>query len=145
MSLIFSMERTEWKDPRLEGSHSLLSSRCLRRSAGRRRLSRKPFRASRSGSSFPTRQARPMTSWRGCWQLQAKLGQPVVIDNKPGGGTTIGTMAAAVAPPDGYTLLFASSALVIEPILTKQVEYDPQKDFTPVAFIARTSLLLTIS
>jgi tripartite-type tricarboxylate transporter receptor subunit TctC len=42
-------------------------------------------------------------------------------------------------------LLFASSALVIEPILTKQIEYDPQKDFTPVAFIARTSLLLTIN
>jgi tripartite-type tricarboxylate transporter receptor subunit TctC len=78
-------------------------------------------------------------------QLQGKLGQPVVIDNKPGGGTTIGTKAAAVAPPDGYTLLFASSALVIEPILNRQIEYDPQKDFTPVAFIARTSLLLTIS
>src|SRR5262245_47811054 len=78
-------------------------------------------------------------------QLPAKLGQPVVIDNKPGGGTTIGTKAAAAAPPDGYTLLFASSALVIEPILNKQVEYDPQKDFTPVAFVARTSLLLTIN
>jgi tripartite-type tricarboxylate transporter receptor subunit TctC len=78
-------------------------------------------------------------------QLQAKLGQPVVIDNKPGGGTTIGTKAAAAALPDGYTLLFASSALVIEPIMTKQIEYDPQKDFTPVAFIARTSLLLTIN
>ncbi len=78
-------------------------------------------------------------------QLQAKLGQAVVIDNKPGGGTTIGTKAAAAAPPDGYTLLFASSALVIEPIMTKQIEYDPQKDFTPVAFIARTSLLLTIN
>jgi tripartite-type tricarboxylate transporter receptor subunit TctC len=78
-------------------------------------------------------------------QLQGKLGQAVVIDNKPGGGTTISTKAAAAAPPDGYTLLFASSALVIEPIMTKQIEYDPQKDFTPVAFIARTSLLLTIS
>ena len=78
-------------------------------------------------------------------QLQPTLGQPVVIDNKPGGGTTIGTKAAAAAPPDGYTLLFASSALVVEPIMTKQIEYDPQKDFTPVAFIARTSLLLTIN
>jgi tripartite-type tricarboxylate transporter receptor subunit TctC len=77
--------------------------------------------------------------------LQGKLGQAVVIDNKPGGGTTIGSGTAAVAPPDGYTLLFASSALVIEPILTKQIEYDPQKDFTPVAFIARTSMLLTIN
>src|SRR5882724_3208301 len=78
-------------------------------------------------------------------QLQAKLNQPVVIDNKPGGGTTIGSKAAASAPADGYTLLFASSALVIEPILTKQMEYDPQKDFTPIAFVARTSCLLTIN
>jgi tripartite-type tricarboxylate transporter receptor subunit TctC len=78
-------------------------------------------------------------------QLQGKLGQAVVIDNKPGGGTTIGSKAAAVAPPDGYTLLFVSSALLIEPIMNKQVEYDPQKDFTPIAFIARTSNLLTIN
>jgi tripartite-type tricarboxylate transporter receptor subunit TctC len=77
--------------------------------------------------------------------LQDKLGQPVVIDNKPGGGTTIGSKTAAGAPPDGYTLLFASSALVIEPILNKQVEYDPQKDFTPIAFVARTSSMLTVN
>jgi tripartite-type tricarboxylate transporter receptor subunit TctC len=78
-------------------------------------------------------------------QLQGKLGQAVVIDNKPGGGTTIGSKAAAAAPPDGHTLLFASSALVIEPILSKQVEYDPQKNFTPIAFVARSSLLLTVN
>jgi tripartite-type tricarboxylate transporter receptor subunit TctC len=77
--------------------------------------------------------------------LQGKLGQAVVIDNKPGGGTTIGSKTAAGAPPDGYTLLFASSALVIEPILNKQVEYDPQKDFTPIAFVARTSSMLTVN
>src|SRR4029453_11037953 len=57
--------------------------------------------------------------------LQGTLGQAVLIDNKPGGGTTIGSKAAAAAPADGYTLLLASSALVIEPIMTKQVEYDP--------------------
>jgi tripartite-type tricarboxylate transporter receptor subunit TctC len=77
--------------------------------------------------------------------LQGKLGQAVVIDNKPGGGTAIGSKTAAVAPPDGYTLLFASSALVIEPILTKQVEYDPQKDFTPIAFVARVKALAITS
>ena len=77
--------------------------------------------------------------------LQAKLGQAAVIDNKPGGGTTIGSKVAAAATADGYTLLFASSALVIEPIMTKQIEYDPQKDFAPIAFVARTSLLLTIN
>src|SRR6195256_5406396 len=65
-------------------------------------------------------------------QLQGKLGQAVVLDNKPGGRTPTGPKAAAVAPPDGYTLLFVSSALLIEPIMNKQVEYDPQKDFTPI-------------
>jgi tripartite-type tricarboxylate transporter receptor subunit TctC len=78
-------------------------------------------------------------------QLQIKVGQPVVIDNKPGGGTTIGSKAAASAPADGYTLLFSSSALVIEPTLNKQIEYDPQKDFTPIAFVARSPCLLTVN
>src|SRR6201987_437647 len=78
-------------------------------------------------------------------QLQGKLGQAVVVDNKPGGGPTIGSQTAAVAPPDGYPLLFASSALVIEPIMTKQVEYDPLKDFTPIAFVARTASMLTVN
>jgi tripartite-type tricarboxylate transporter receptor subunit TctC len=78
-------------------------------------------------------------------QLQRKLGRPVVIDNKPGGGTSIGSKIAAGAPADGYTLLFSSSALVIEPLLSKQTEYDPQKDFTPIAFIARTACLLTVN
>ena len=49
--------------------------------------------------------------------LAPRLGQPIVIDNKPGGGTTIGTKAAAAAEPDGYTLLFISSAIVIDPAM----------------------------
>jgi len=78
-------------------------------------------------------------------QLQGKLGQPFVIDNKPGGGTTIGSKLAASSPADGYTLLFSSSALVIEPIMNKHTEYDPQKDFTPIAFVASNSCLLTVN
>ena len=77
--------------------------------------------------------------------LQGNLSQPVVIYNKPGGGTTIGSKAAASSAPDGYTLLFSSSALVIEPALNKQMEYDPQKDFAPIAFIASNSCLLTVN
>jgi tripartite-type tricarboxylate transporter receptor subunit TctC len=76
--------------------------------------------------------------------LQGVLGQTVVVDNKPGGGTTIGSKAAAAALPDGATLLFVSSALVIDPIMNQKTEYDPQKDFAPIAFVARTSILLTI-
>ena len=77
--------------------------------------------------------------------LQPRLGQPVIIDNKPGGGTSIGSKAAANSPPDGYTLLFSSSALVIEPAMNKLVEYDPQKDFAPIAFVATAANLMTVN
>lgn len=76
--------------------------------------------------------------------LQARLGQAIVVDNKPGGGTTIGTRAAASAEPDGYTLLFISSALVIDPAM-KGVAYDPFKEFAPVASVNTTSWLITVS
>lgn len=76
--------------------------------------------------------------------LAPRLGQPIIIDNKPGGGTAIGTKAAASAEPDGYTLLFVSSALVTDPAM-KQVDYDPFKDFTPIAAVNTTHWLLTVS
>ena len=76
--------------------------------------------------------------------LQTRLGQAIVVDNKPGGGTTIGTKAAASAEPDGYTLLFISSALVIDPAM-KGMAYDPFKEFAPVAAVNTTSWLITIS
>ena len=76
--------------------------------------------------------------------LQTRLGQPIVIDNRPGGGTSIGTKAAAIAEPDGYTLLFISSALVIDPAM-KKVDYDPLKDFAPVATVDTTSWLIAVS
>lgn len=76
--------------------------------------------------------------------LQTRLGQPVVVDNKPGGGTVIGTKAAASAEADGYTLLFISSALVIDPAM-KHVTYDPFKEFAAVASVNTTYWLITIS
>jgi tripartite-type tricarboxylate transporter receptor subunit TctC len=76
--------------------------------------------------------------------LGPRLGQPIVVENKPGGGTVIGTKAAAAAEPDGYTLLFVSSALVIDPAM-KRVAYDPLKDFAPVAMVNTTAWLLTVS
>jgi tripartite-type tricarboxylate transporter receptor subunit TctC len=77
--------------------------------------------------------------------LAPRLGQPIVIDNKPGGGTVIGTKAAAAAEPDGYTLLFISSALVIDPAMKKRVDYDPLKDFAAVATVNTTYWVLTVS
>src|SRR5207247_5594120 len=76
--------------------------------------------------------------------LQPRLGQPVIVDNRPGGGTSIGTKAVATAAPDGYTLLFISSALVIDPAM-KKVDYDPRKDFAPIATVGTTYWLVAVS
>ena len=75
--------------------------------------------------------------------LSPRLGQPIVIDNKPGGGTSIGTKAAASADPDGYTLLFVSSAIVTEPAM-KHVAFDPFKEFTPVAGVNTTYWMIVV-
>ena len=68
--------------------------------------------------------------------LGANLGQNVIVDNRPGAGTTTGMKAAAMAEPDGYTLLFQSSSLVVAPAMYKNLDYDPLKAFTPVANVA---------
>ena len=76
--------------------------------------------------------------WRGCWRstLSIELKQSVVVENRPGAGTTIGMKAASLAEPDGYTLLFQSSSLVVAPAMYKNLDYDPLKSFTPVANVA---------
>jgi tripartite-type tricarboxylate transporter receptor subunit TctC len=66
-------------------------------------------------------------------QLTNRLGQSVIIDNRPGAGTTAGTKAAASAEPNGYTLIFNSSSMVVAPAMYKNPGYDPQKNFVPVA------------
>jgi tripartite-type tricarboxylate transporter receptor subunit TctC len=68
--------------------------------------------------------------------LGANLGQNVIVDNRPGAGTTTGMKAAAMAEPDGYTLLFQSSSLVVAPAIYKNLDYDPLKAFIPVANVA---------
>lgn len=72
-------------------------------------------------------------------RLGKALGQPVVIENKPGGQNVIGAQAAASAAPDGSNFYFATTAaLVTNRFLFKSLPYDPRKDFVPVAFIARS-------
>lgn len=66
-------------------------------------------------------------------QLTPRLGQNVVIDNRPGGGTTIGAKVAAAAEPNGYTLMFNSSSIVVAPAMYKNPGYDPLRSFVPVA------------
>ena len=78
-------------------------------------------------------------------RLAKTWGQAVVIENKPGGQNTIGAQAAARAPADGHNFYFATTAaLVTNPLLFKQLPYDPQKDFLPVAFIARSPFALLV-
>jgi tripartite-type tricarboxylate transporter receptor subunit TctC len=76
--------------------------------------------------------------------LGAGLGQPVVIENRPGAGGIAGTEAAAKAPPDGYTFLMTNVSLVTSAYLYAKLPYDPQKDFVPVTLVATSPLLLVV-
>ena len=78
-------------------------------------------------------------------QLQVALGQPFVVDNKPGAGGSIGAMDVVRAAPDGYTLLFSSnSAAASNVALLKSMPYDPIRDLTPVAAIGEGGLVLMV-
>jgi tripartite-type tricarboxylate transporter receptor subunit TctC len=65
--------------------------------------------------------------------LRQALNQNVIIENRAGAGTNLGTAEVARAEPDGYTLLLTSSAFVVNPALYKSIPYDPMKDFVPIA------------
>jgi tripartite-type tricarboxylate transporter receptor subunit TctC len=77
-------------------------------------------------------------------QLTAALGQPVVVDNRPGAGTLIATEIVARAAPDGHTLLMATPALPVAPALYRQVPFDISRDFAAVTNIAATSNVLVV-
>jgi tripartite-type tricarboxylate transporter receptor subunit TctC len=76
-------------------------------------------------------------------QLGSRIGQPVIVENRPGGGNVIGAQAAARSAPDGYTFFFATAAaLVTDPYTFKSLPYDPTKAFVPVARVAEVSFLV---
>jgi len=78
-------------------------------------------------------------------QLQEALGQPFVIENKPGAIGTIGTAEAARAAPDGHTIVMTTnSTLAAAGALYKKLQYDPLKDFAPIMLISKTSMILLV-
>ena len=76
-------------------------------------------------------------------KLTESLDQQVVVENRPGGNTVIGTEALVKAAPDGYTILMAGSSHVTTPLL-QSTPYDPIKDFTPIGTVASTELVLVL-
>ena len=78
-------------------------------------------------------------------ELSKRLGQQVVVENKPGAGATIGTEMVAKAPPDGYTLLLASQTNAISASLYKNLSYDPIEDFAPISLLGREPGVLVVN
>ncbi len=77
--------------------------------------------------------------------LSERLGQQVIVENKPGGGTNIGVQAVVNAPPDGYTWLFTVATSTINPWLYKSLPFDYQRDIAPVAGLAELPLVMEVN
>lgn len=78
-------------------------------------------------------------------RLQERIGQSVVVENRPGGNGSVAAAAIAAAPADGYTLLVTDSAMLsVNPLFFKQLAYSAQNDFVPVALLARAPLFLAV-
>jgi tripartite-type tricarboxylate transporter receptor subunit TctC len=78
-------------------------------------------------------------------KMTASLGQPVVVENKPGASNNLGTDFVAKSPPDGYTLVICASSHATNKFLFKQMPFDPIKDFEPVVYTHVVPLLLAVN
>ena len=78
-------------------------------------------------------------------QLEKSLGQAIIIDNRSGGSTVIGTNALASAAPDGYTVGMVFDSLAINSVLGVQTSYNPERDFVPIIKLAYVPLVLTVN
>ena len=77
--------------------------------------------------------------------LNELWGHSVVVDNRPGAGSTVGTALAALAPADGYTILVASSSIALSPALYRRLDYDITRDFESLSLLARQPSMLAIA
>jgi tripartite-type tricarboxylate transporter receptor subunit TctC len=78
-------------------------------------------------------------------EMAKDLGATIVIENKPGAGTIIGTQSVATSEPDGYTLLMGTFANAVNPSLNSKLPYDPHRDFAAVALIARSFNIVVVN
>jgi len=78
-------------------------------------------------------------------EMTKDLGASIIIENKPGAGTIIGTQAVATSEPDGYTLLMGTFANAVNPSLNPKLPYDAHRDFAPVALIARSFNIVVVN
>jgi tripartite-type tricarboxylate transporter receptor subunit TctC len=79
-------------------------------------------------------------------KLEQRLGKPFVVENRPGGGGVLAATAVARATPDGYTIMMASSTvLAINVTVRKNLPYDPRKELTPIALLARVPFVLVVN
>ena len=78
-------------------------------------------------------------------EMAKELGASVIIENKPGAGTILGTQLVAASPPDGYTLLMGTFANAVNPSLNAKLPYDAHKDFAAVALLARSFSIVVVN
>lgn len=126
----------------LRGALGLATFPLLASSAWAQAWPEKPIRfvLSQPAGSGPDNVARIISE-----RLTRTLGQPLVMDNKPGGQNVIGAQAAARSAADGYTFYFATTAaLVTNTYLFKTLSYDAQKDFVPVAFVGKSPFAVLV-
>lgn len=133
----------------------LFRSRLLARCAAVALLAAAAMGAAQAQQAFPNRPLRILVPFApgGSLDPVARLlaqkfheawGQPVVVDNRPGGNTIVATQALATSPPDGHTLLLTASTHVINHLLVPQLPYDSIKDFTPVATAIKSEFILVV-
>jgi tripartite-type tricarboxylate transporter receptor subunit TctC len=78
-------------------------------------------------------------------EMAKNLRASVIVENRPGAGTIVGTQAVAASEPDGYTLLMGTFAHAVNPSLNAKLPYDPHKDFVPVALLARSFNVVVVN
>jgi len=78
-------------------------------------------------------------------KVSASVGQPVIVDNKPGAGSNIAIRALIESPPDGYTVMLVANGLAANPALYQPAPFDPERDVVPVALVARLPVVIAVN